>query len=333
MNYVVIGPKGAASAVGMGVFGEIAEGRVANAAYIAPEQPRLIIDVARAGKIPFGIRRICQLPWEVRYSSVKCLLNTKGKNCVVFCPSTHPFERITPWLLRNLRKKDPDCRLVYYLVDGVVRTAKINHCAVEKVTGFLKRFDAVLTYDQNDASAYGYEYLDSPIWCAPDRSSPPLEYDVYFCGRNKGRKQLLEAVARRLDEFGVSSRFLFADNATPGLRKIATEDQPWKPYPEIVEEVKRSRCVLEVIAASNNGATLRYKEAVIYNKKLLTNNPEVSTLPYYDPRWMRRFEKPEDIDVEWLLRDEPVDYGYKGDFSTDHFLRQIEGVLKCKGLL
>ena len=63
---------------------------------------------------------------------------------------------------------------------------------------------------------------------------------------------------------------------------------------------------------------------MLYNKKLLSNNPSIVNLPYYDPRWMRTFRTAEDIDLDWVRAVEPVDYGYRGDFSVENFFRRVE---------
>ena len=71
---------------------------------------------------------------------------------------------------------------------------------------------------------------------------------------------------------------------------------------------------------------MRYKEAVMYNKKLLTNNSNVNLLPCYNPKYIKYFEKPEDIDIDWLLRREPVIYDYQMEFSTDCFCEKIKNL-------
>ena len=70
--------------------------------------------------------------------------------------------------------------------------------------------------------------------------------------------------------------------------------------------------------------SLRYFEAIVYNKKLLTNNPEVVELPYYDERYMRVFESIEDIDVDWVKAIEKIDYKYKGEFSPLGIIEYIK---------
>ena len=69
--------------------------------------------------------------------------------------------------------------------------------------------------------------------------------------------------------------------------------------------------------------TLRPYEAVVYNKKLLTNNKTILSFKYYNPRYMHYFEKIEDIDWNWVARKEKVNYEYEGDFSPIYLLQDI----------
>lgn len=87
--------------------------------------------------------------------------------------------------------------------------------------------------------------------------------------------------------------------------------------------MKHSNCILEVLIEGMTGATLRYNEAVCYNKKLLTNNKNIVNLPFYDPRYMRVFDSPDDIDVEWVRKQVPIDYHYDGRFSPTHIIDEI----------
>ena len=88
------------------------------------------------------------------------------------------------------------------------------------------------------------------------------------------------------------------------------------PYKTVLNNLQNSKCILEILRDKQRGPSLRYFEAVCYNKKLLTNNPAIIDFPYYDERYMRVFSKPEDIDINWIKEDiSNVDYHYKGDFS------------------
>lgn len=91
----------------------------------------------------------------------------------------------------------------------------------------------------------------------------------------------------------------------------------------MIEVEVKSNCILEVLATGQSGATLRYYEAVCYNKKLLTNNKNIVNLPFYNPEWMHVFENTEDIDWGWVKERVPVDYHYDGRFSPIHLIDRI----------
>lgn len=35
---------------------------------------------------------------------------------------------------------------------------------------------------------------------------------------------------------------------------------------------------------------------------------------------MKIYEKPEDIDIEWIKKEENIDFGYSGEFSPTHMV-------------
>ena len=62
----------------------------------------------------------------------------------------------------------------------------------------------------------------------------------------------------------------------------------------------------------------------------MTTNPDLDELPYYDPRYMRFFQTAELLDLDWLRRGDAVDYGYRGEFSAEQFLKNVSKVLNRK---
>ncbi len=332
MSYAVIGNYNADSAVCRAVFGEIADGRVQNAQYFVPWQykprsapGRLLLRIIKYCKWHHVLPGIFDKYGSVSWRRVKSALDGRD-DVVIFCPSTHPFIHIPKGSVDVMRKKLRGCKFAYCFVDGVERTATINNVPVDTITDFVKQFDAVITYDREDAAAFGYTYVDIPIWHS-EQPAPDAVSDIYFCGRDKQSADRLWSVYNRLSAAGLACRYHVVGSLDSDYARKDITFTDWAPYRDIVAELRTSRCVLEMIAAQNRGATLRYKEAVIYNKKLLTNNPDLEKLEYYDPRYMRYFETAEDIDIEWLRRREDVDYGYRGEFSAEQFLKNVSGAL------
>ena len=97
----------------------------------------------------------------------------------------------------------------------------------------------------------------------------------------------------------------------------------WIPYEKVLAGVLNSNVVLEILQSGQNGPSLRYYEAICYNKKLITTNRRAMDLPYYNPQYIKSISGPEDIDIEWIKKKENVDFGYRGDFSPIHLIEAI----------
>ena len=95
------------------------------------------------------------------------------------------------------------------------------------------------------------------------------------------------------------------------------------PYSDMLKILPNVQCILDIPQEDQAALTLRPYEAVVYNKKLLTNNKRIKSFKYYDNRYMQYFERVEDIDWDWLVSDINVNYGYQGDFSPYHLLNQL----------
>ena len=71
-------------------------------------------------------------------------------------------------------------------------------------------------------------------------------------------------------------------------------------YSKTIEYIQRSKCLLEIVQNGQNGSTLRPIEALVYGKKLLTNDKNILNQDFYDKNNMFYFEKIEEIDVGFI---------------------------------
>ena len=88
-----------------------------------------------------------------------------------------------------------------------------------------------------------------------------------------------------------------------------------------------AKCMLDINQTGAVGYTSRFLEAVIYNKKLIADNPSIRSTKYYNPQFIQLVEKMDDIDPEFVKNDIIPDYQYGGDFSPIHLLKQIDDEL------
>ena len=203
---------------------------------------------------------------------------------------------------------------------------KADYLTISRAKDAMDLFDAVYTFDPLDATQFGLQYtnqLYSPI--KPADSKAKAESDLYYIGHVKGRKAFIESLIKNGRENGASLDIQLAGpgeqvKSIPGVKYLAER----KPYECIISDLLSSRCILDITQEGQAGITLRYYEAVVYNKKLITNNEYITNLPYYDKRFMRIYHSIDDFDWGCIQDTECPDYHYAGDFSPVHLMERID---------
>jgi len=256
--------------------------------------------------------------WNSSFPIKSTDLDPAKRNYIIF----HSGVKFSPSYIRML-KRDYNVCIVYYLPDTLAGL-NVAHNEVEwKRYKEYYQIDYVFSFDPEDCKRYGFEFFD--IYSKVEQADVSETNDLFYIGscRTKSRLDLVQGVYDRI-----------ANKAKCDIRMIGVVDQDMKSaegiiynqplgYPDVIKETLKSRCILEIMNPGQHGNTLRYKEAVCYNKKLLSNNPDILTSKYYNPRWMQYFEKPKDIEVDWLLNGENPVYQYEGEYSPTNLLDRI----------
>lgn len=189
-----------------------------------------------------------------------------------------------------------------------------------------KVFDRVMTFDPDDAKKYSMELCSTP-YSKLDMDGTEEDVQLYYCGMNFDRIYRLyriwqngreRNIAIKYDLVGCSAFKDFFEKDS-GIRFHETHIE----YPQLLREMQRASCILDITQSGQSGFTLRPYEAVVYNKRLLTNNKRIFDFQFYDERYMRYFEQVDDIDWDWLREPAIVDYGYKGEFSPKNLLQRL----------
>ena len=223
--------------------------------------------------------------------------------------------------------------VILYLIDSLgASSPKIQYCK-NKINLF--QWDHIYTFDAKDARKFNYQYLGFNYYSKhliPIINNPPN--DIYFVGGLKGnRTNLVYQTYKYFINNGLKTDYnvmkyhnqedLYMEN----LEGINYITNGWVPYHYVLTGLANSKCLIEILQEGQHGPSLRYFEAVCYNKKLLTNNPLIVNYPYYNPFHMRIFNHISDIDLEWLRRDDVVNYNYKEDFSPINLISFINKLL------
>lgn len=246
--------------------------------------------------------------------------------CFIVANSLLPLD-----YLKYLRKHYPNCKIVKVHRDLVKVSTHNPEYSNENMQ---RTFDMRLSYDKGDCKKYGLTYfheIDSKL-DIPISNDYPL-CDVFFCGAAKDRLKKLIQAYDKFTEAGLKCKFyiVFAKEEEKEYRDGIVYANTYMPYKEVLYNSVNARCMFDINQGGADGFTTRFLEAVMYNKRFITDNPSVMESPFYKPELMQVVKTVEEIDPEFVRLGD-VDYHYNGEFSPIHLIEQIDDALTAKYL-
>lgn len=130
------------------------------------------------------------------------------------------------------------------------------------------------TFDPVDTVNYKMEYFPQFYRSYPDdmQQNEISRYDFFFCGRDKGRKDKINILKKRLTKFG-NCKFIVIPEHSPDAIG----------YFDYLKVLRNSKVLCEFIQNGQHGLTIRTLEALFYHKKLITNNASIINEDFYNP--------------------------------------------------
>lgn len=254
------------------------------------------------------------------YKLTKCDFSKYDENDIVLFNSALLHYYSAGYLCR-MRKKIKNARFILYIIDPMPEEAG---GVWERITQMQGAFDEILTAHPYNTKHYGFNYLPY-IYTPPKLITVKQEpKHLFFCGTiDDQRYDMIKCFLAgcRLNGVSYEAHLFKAER----YEKIDDKDVYYGliDYDENVSRAVCCNCILEIVRENFVGFTQRYYEAVIFNKKLLTNNPNIKELEYYDERFMQYFETIDQVDWDWVKEERTVDYGYQGDFSPEKWEERL----------
>lgn len=259
-------------------------------------------------------------PW---YTLLRINYSKEVENCILFFNSGFCHE-LDDAILGRLRNKDEKLKMILYIVDPMSEFEKTENLKI------ISRMDLVYSINKNDCEEYGYLYYDliysreNNQWRQRERNS-----DLYYLGSGEDRTDFLQKISRECEKKGVKADFHVLSNKQRETEGIIRHKTP-VPYEENINWIMETNCILEIMHEDFDNPTQRYSEAVVYNKKLLTNNNRITDFKFYNPQFMQIFQTIDDINIDFIKNEEKVEYGYLNEFSPQFLIQEIDTRLKAK---
>lgn len=188
-------------------------------------------------------------------------------------------------------------------------------------------FDLQMTIDKNEAIKFGwkhFEEFESKIE-VPISKDYPLS-DIFFAGKGKDRLPKLFKAYEILTQAGLKCSYYLTH--VPESKRIELPGVEYAdrlmPYSQMLYYTVNSRCVLEINQGGAVGYTSRFLEAVMFNKRLITDNQAVKESKFYSSENIQCISDICKISPEFVTNTTPVDYKYKDEFSPIHLIEMID---------
>ncbi len=290
---------------------------------------KLLCRLHYSGKINRYIRLPRKQMWYKKLSDIPKLKDPNEEIYFLIHPgSKMAFDK---GFLDYMRKRYSHLHLISWLTAPIQNYWAEN---AEDSVAFLKAtYDLVITYNKADAEQYALQWVEGRIYCPVHIQNTDLpKSDVFFLGSAKlgmshDRFNLILSCYEHLKAAGLKLDFHITD-VPEEFQKYPDEIEYNRPmrYEKNVEHLLASKCILEVGATANASATMRFVEAIVYRRFLLSNLESCRSEELFDENSMQIFHTAEDIDVDFIKKEIPIRNIGADRFSPRHYLETVRSL-------
>lgn len=231
--------------------------------------------------------------------------------------------RINNGLIEYLRGKYKGCKIISFCQDLV----KTYGNDFDK---YKKKFDYIFSFDHGDAQKYDLLYYPL-VYSKLDMPQPDSSYrsDVYFLGKAKDRLEQIIQIYEHLSGMGLNCHFYITGVNEQG-QKYPDKIHYCEgfSYEENIKHIIASKCLVEIMQGGGLGYTIRYAEALTYQKKIITNNKMIKKAPFFNDSFICAYDTPDDINEEFFNTPLIIDAKSRNSLSPLVFFKHIDDILE-----
>lgn len=160
-----------------------------------------------------------------------------------------------------------------YLFDGIE-----NFKAQKDLMHF---FDTIYSYDRNDVERYKFKFLTNFIFDDEIENSELIQ-KVFNISSFDKRFFFLEKLADYLKKNEISFRFIVKKNKKDKHYCNIEIIDKYLGLQEVKKIIAQSKVLIDIQKKNQCGLSFRVFESLGYNKKLITNNPDIINYDFYN---------------------------------------------------
>ena len=241
---------------------------------------------------------------------------------------------LTRDMIQSLKEQQPQAELILYLWDAVQLYPLVKE--------MIPLFDRCYTFDYKDAESimelehlplfYGKEY--EAVGAEPSKE---FKYDISsICTAHPNRYELIHRVFPEFEKKGIKIfsfyyimklQYLYNKLFQKEFKDAKKEEFNFVSMKEdeVVDIIKKSKCVFDIPHAKQTGLTMRTIETVGAKRKLITTNPLAERYTFYHPDNVFIFD-PKNYEelYEFLLRPYvPLKETVHQSYSLESWVKRI----------
>lgn len=224
--------------------------------------PENVIKISPYKNNSFLIRALRKIGYKKRLFQ-PFINNPKLKN--LQCDLIIIFDSVSLEFVRWVKKYNPNVRIIFWYWNPAYLTIDPN-----KIPEGIEKW----SYSKDDCEKYSMEYNTTFFFRDRINGFKQLdcEYDMFFLGKDKGRREKIERYKYDFENLGLNVNFRFVSGKSD-----------YVPYEKVLEYTLKSKCVFDYCVRDNVGMSLRSLEALYMNKKVVTNNKNYKKELLYNP--------------------------------------------------
>lgn len=176
-----------------------------------------------------------------------------------------------------IRKKYPQKRLILWYWNPVRNSIDQNLFSTDICEKWSYSLEDCKKYNLKYNTTFYFEELTN-IYKGKDRNE--LCCDILFVGRDKGRLSMLLEYKEKFESLGLETNFYITPTKWYEKRKNKVYMNDIS-YNEIINLIKKSKAILDIVQNQTDGLTLRVMESLFFERKLITNNQTIVQYDFY----------------------------------------------------